>query len=250
MDRRTEHLVALVKGGSTLEDAGRLYGIGRERVRQILKAEGIRARDLPGRAQKRRDARSREREPVVEVMGGAPPRQIAPLVEAMWRGGMLYHEIGDVLGLACGDVHRLIRERVPAPERSAETAARLGDTRPPGERRLDGMRAAAAALAEGGEIDADACGHARAVIDGWLDAHPERAGSAQRIASSGPSSPAALRGELDHFKAELREGGLKESTIHSYLTGSSLFVRWLAGDYAPGSGRTNSGPGPEAAVPS
>ena len=47
-------------------------------------------------------------------------------------------------------------------------------------------------------------------------------------------SAAELHGALDHFKAELRAGGLRESTIHSYLTGSRLFVRWLAGDYVPG----------------
>ena len=76
------------------------------------------------------------------------------------RGGAL-HEIAKVLGISCGDVHRLIRERVP---------------------------------------------------------------------------PADLRSELDRFKAELRAGGLKESTVHAYLLGSSLFVRWLAGDYVPGPG--------------
>jgi len=49
-----------------------------------------------------------------------------------------------------------------------------------------------------------------------------------------------LRGELARFKADLREGGLRESTVHSYLMGSSLFVRWLAGEYVPGPGRAGS----------
>ena len=43
-----------------------------------------------------------------------------------------------------------------------------------------------------------------------------------------------LHSELDRFKEDLRKAGLRESTIHAYLLGSRLFVRWLAGDYAPG----------------
>ncbi|MDQ3648109.1 MAG: hypothetical protein M3433_05925 [Actinomycetota bacterium] len=46
-----------------------------------------------------------------------------------------------------------------------------------------------------------------------------------------------LRGKLDAFKGELRAAGLREATIHSYLVGSSRFVRWLAGEYVPGPGR-------------
>lgn len=51
-----------------------------------------------------------------------------------------------------------------------------------------------------------------------------------------------LRGQLRRFGAELRAAGLRESTVHSYLTGSSLFVRWIAGEYAPGSGRAERPP--------
>jgi hypothetical protein len=39
-DRRTAHLIALVEGGATLTQAGSVYGIGRERVRQLLKEAG------------------------------------------------------------------------------------------------------------------------------------------------------------------------------------------------------------------
>lgn len=39
--------------------------------------------------------------------------------------------------------------------------------------------------------------------------------------------------KLDSFKAELRAAGLRESTIHAYLLGALLFVRWLLGDYVP-----------------
>lgn len=37
--------------------------------------------------------------------------------------------------------------------------------------------------------------------------------------------------QLDCFRKELRAAGLRASTIHQYLAGSSLFVRWLASDY-------------------
>lgn len=42
-----------------------------------------------------------------------------------------------------------------------------------------------------------------------------------------------LRAELERFKEELRSAGLRESTVYSYLNGSTMFVRWLAGEYAP-----------------
>lgn len=42
-----------------------------------------------------------------------------------------------------------------------------------------------------------------------------------------------LRAELERFRVELRAAGLRESTVYSYLSGSALFVRWLAGEYVP-----------------
>jgi len=66
--------------------------------------------------------------------------------------------------------------------------------------------------------------------------HPGQA--ADRFSSEG------LRTELDRFKRELRDAGLRESTVHSYLMGSRLFVRWLDGDYAPGAGRPERPPAP------
>jgi len=50
-------------------------------------------------------------------------------------------------------------------------------------------------------------------------------------------SASEFQAELAQFSHALRAAGLKEATIHSYLTGSSRFVRWLAGDYVPGRGR-------------
>lgn len=64
-----------------------------------------------------------------------------------------------------------------------------------------------------------------------------REGEAPNAAPPRLSQAAYLRGEFGRFKAELRAGGLSESTVHSYLVGSSLFVRWLAGEYVPGPGR-------------
>ncbi len=61
-------------------------------------------------------------------------------------------------------------------------------------------------------------------------------------ASSAGVAPADLRAELERFEHDLRAGGLRESTVHSYLMGSSLFVRWLAGEYVPGPGRTERKP--------
>jgi hypothetical protein len=46
-----------------------------------------------------------------------------------------------------------------------------------------------------------------------------------------------LGGELDRFRTALRAAGLREATVHSYMMASSLFVRWLAGEYVPGPGR-------------
>ena len=51
--------------------------------------------------------------------------------------------------------------------------------------------------------------------------------------SSEPLHTEALGIELVRFGAALRAAGLRASTIHAYLLGASLFVRWLAGDYVP-----------------
>lgn len=73
-----------------------------------------------------------------------------------------------------------------------------------------------------------------------MDPRTERADVLMRTSgTSGAASreAAELTRDLDRFKRELRAAGLRESTIHSYLMGSTLFVRWLAGDYTPGPGR-------------
>jgi hypothetical protein len=233
MDARTEHLIALVKDGARLGDAGRVYGISGERVRQILKGGGISPSELPGRGERRRGER----------LAIAPG--LAPVIEAMWRAGMLSHEIAEVFDASCEAVHQLICERVSRADRSAQAAARRDDERAADERLLHGVRAAADLLASSAAIDPDDRRHACAAINGWLAARSQLSGSAsapspaELTATAAPTSPserlspADLRGELRRFEDRLRASRLRESTIQAYLLGSSLFVRWLAGDYSP-----------------
>lgn len=233
MDARTEHLVALVKDGARLVDAGRVYGISAERVRQLLKEAGMTARDLPGRAEKPRRRRF------------ALARELAPIIEAMWREGMHCHEIAEVFDVSCEAVHRLVCERVPPRERAAHTAARREDGRSTDARLLQGVRKAASVLADSNGIGTEERRRTQAVIDGWLTAHSQLRAASDATSPSEPKevrhstlsaepvSAADLCGQLDRFKAGLRAGGLSGSTIHAYLLGSSLFVRWLAGDYEP-----------------
>ena len=256
LDKRTLHLVALVKDGATLEEAGRVYGIGRERVRQILKAEGLNTKELPGRSDNWRGRRPVRPAPAVKAAWEELPVGLAPVIEAMRRAGMLYHEIADVFEISCEDVHRLVCERVPASERSALAATVLRDGRSARERALRGVRGAAGVMERDGEIGGDQRRHAEAMIDRWLAVHPELAGDVssppdptEAALPCGRAGQPDLRGELQRFKAELRAGGLRESTIHSYLMGSSLFVRWLTGDYVPGTGRAEPAGGGGAEVP-
>ena len=241
MDARTEHLIALVKDGATLRDAGRVYGISGERVRQILKEGGMSARDLPGRAEKPRTA------------GAGRARVLGPVIEAMWREGMLYHEIAQILDTPCEAVQRVICERVPHPEHSEQTARRRQDRRSSHERLLQGMRKAADVLAEPGAVEPAERRHAQALTDGWLAAHSQLSAATNappRSEAPDAAHPARpvdrlskpdLDVELERFKAGLGAGGLSGSTISAYLLGSSLFVRWLAGDYVP-RGRRSAGP--------
>jgi len=132
---RDEHLVAFVKEGATLGEAGSRFGISRERVRQILKREGIKVGELPARKQ----ARARRR------LGRL--RESAPAVEAMWRKGMTYEEIARELGLSLRPVKELIYERVSREERLARGAQKNSDrSRSPEEWALQALRDAARIL--------------------------------------------------------------------------------------------------------
>jgi transposase len=231
VDARAEHLIGLVEDGATLEEAARVYGITRERVRQILKEEGVSARELPGRRQKIRDRRL------------ALYRELAPAIEAMWREGMLAHEIAKVLGISRDGVQRLIGERVPRSERIARTTQRLNDGRSPEERVLHGLRAGASVLGQSDEIKGYEASRAHGLIEGWLAAS-ETPASDRAPEVQAPPRPAGLtaedlKRELDRFKHELRAAGLRQSTIHSYACGASIFVRWLAADYVPTPGRAD-----------
>ena len=202
-------------------------------MRQLLLAGGITARELPGRARK---APSEAR---------VHPRELAPVIEAMWREGMLCHEIADVFGITCVPVHALICERIPDAERGERVRRRLSDTRPANERLVGAVRKAAAVLADAPEVELEHRWRAQALVAGWLAAYAQLAvviGAASRAAAEPGtaarsrfecSAPLDLSLELDGFRADLRAAGLRESTIHAYLGGSSLFVRWLSGDYVP-----------------
>ena len=131
---RTEHLVELVEQGATLAEAGRVYGIGRERVRQILEREGVSVKALPRREQRRRARRL------------ARHRELAPAMEAMWRQGMVYEEIADALALSPRTVQALICERVPHEQRNQRMVEKLSQQRSPDEWVLQSLRDAARIL--------------------------------------------------------------------------------------------------------
>lgn len=48
----------------------------------------------------------------------------------------------------------------------------------------------------------------------------------------------ALFEGLLRFEQALREAGLKDSSVATYVQRSHTFVRWLAGEYAPTGPRT------------
>jgi hypothetical protein len=41
------------------------------------------------------------------------------------------------------------------------------------------------------------------------------------------------RRELARFERELRDAGLTDSSVHTYVDRSGRFVSWLAGEYEP-----------------
>ncbi len=54
---------------------------------------------------------------------------------------------------------------------------------------------------------------------------------------SGPWTPHQLHDLLVEFEADLREAGLEENAVRTYVDRSRYFVRWLTGDYRPGDAR-------------
>ena len=49
----------------------------------------------------------------------------------------------------------------------------------------------------------------------------------------GPWGVSELHEALDAFEAQLKEAGLAQNTIRTYVDRSRNFVRWLDGDYEP-----------------
>lgn len=50
----------------------------------------------------------------------------------------------------------------------------------------------------------------------------------------GPWTTDGLQELLGQFESELRDAGLEENTVRTYVDRSRYFVRWLARDYTPG----------------
>lgn len=50
----------------------------------------------------------------------------------------------------------------------------------------------------------------------------------------GPWTADRLHELLGQFEAELRDAGLAETSVRTYVDRSTYFVRWLTGDYEPG----------------
>lgn len=50
----------------------------------------------------------------------------------------------------------------------------------------------------------------------------------------GPWTADRLHELLGQFEADLRDGGLAETSVRTYVDRSTYFVRWLTGDYEPG----------------
>jgi hypothetical protein len=134
MDPRTQHLVYLVGEGATLAEAGRAYGIGRERVRQILRAVGVEVSALPDRGDSRRKRRLAHR------------RTLAPAMEAMWRSGMTYAEIANEIQMPAKAVRQLIRERVPDEQRTRRAVEIRRGRRLPDDAMIKALRDAATKL--------------------------------------------------------------------------------------------------------
>lgn len=76
--------------------------------------------------------------------------------------------------------------------------------------------------------------HVLAIID-HLDA-ATRGSEAARGSSAARDagwSVTELERELRRFKRELEQAGLKESSIDTYVQRTSIFLRWLVGEYQP-----------------
>lgn len=57
-----------------------------------------------------------------------------------------------------------------------------------------------------------------------------------------------LLGELREFEAALRDGGLAENTVQTYVGRSEIFVRWLSGGYLPRGPNDAPGRAPKLAL--
>lgn len=137
-----------------MQQAGRVYGIGRERVRQILKEQGISTSTRPSQP-----LRTSGRE-----LAGQDG--LGPDAERMWRDGSSYGEVADALGVPRDAVQWLICERIPRQERTALIADKYDDETVTREQIIAALRDASNALGNSpGRADYERL-RAQGLIDG------------------------------------------------------------------------------------
>ena len=67
------------------------------------------------------------------------------------------------------------------------------------------------------------------------DYRPRQATGPGRRPTRGPATIAELMADLDAYETDLRGAGLRPQAVHTYLIHASQFIRWLDGDFEPGS---------------
>lgn len=67
------------------------------------------------------------------------------------------------------------------------------------------------------------------------DYRPRDASGPARRPSRGPATTEDLMADIDAYEVELRAGSLQPNAVHTYVIHSLQFIRWLDGDFVPGS---------------
>jgi transcriptional regulator with XRE-family HTH domain len=67
------------------------------------------------------------------------------------------------------------------------------------------------------------------------DYRPRQATGPERRPSRGPATMDDLMVDLDAYETDLRAAGLRPNAVHTYVIHARQFIRWLDGDFEPGS---------------
>lgn len=67
------------------------------------------------------------------------------------------------------------------------------------------------------------------------DYRPRQATGPERRPTRGPATVADLKLDLSAYEQELRGAGLRPNAVNTYVIHASQFIRWLDGDFEPGS---------------